>query len=51
MATSDGPKQAFVWTWLPGAVDPVVAGRITQRGGALLADAGGRLGDRVEGGD
>jgi serine/threonine-protein kinase HipA len=39
MATFDGvtgmsgqPTEAFVWVWLPGAVDPVVAGRIWLRG-------------------
>ena len=35
MTTSDGrrgapPTSAFVWVWLPGAADPVVAGRIDQ---------------------
>ncbi len=31
MMTSD-PREAFVWTWLPGADDPVVAGRLDQIG-------------------
>lgn len=26
--TSDPPREAFVWVWLPGATDPVVAGRL-----------------------
>lgn len=26
------PAQAFVWIWLPGAADPVVAARLTDRG-------------------
>ncbi len=26
------PRQAFVWTWLPGAADPVVAGRLDAAG-------------------
>jgi serine/threonine-protein kinase HipA len=26
------PQQAFVWVWLPGAVDPVVAGRLDSDG-------------------
>ncbi len=26
------PRQAFVWVWLPGAVDPVVAGRLDRTG-------------------
>src|SRR4051812_12515447 len=29
------PRSAFVWVWLPGATDPVVAGRV-------VAVAGGR---------
>lgn len=28
MTTSEPPGEAFVWTWLPGASDPVVAGRL-----------------------
>ena len=31
MTTSD-PRTAFVWTWLPGAVEPVVAGRMDADG-------------------
>jgi serine/threonine-protein kinase HipA len=31
MTTSD-PQSAFVWTWLPGADEPVVAGRIDVDG-------------------
>lgn len=30
--TSSDPQQAFVWTWLPGASEPVVAGRIDADG-------------------
>ena len=26
------PQQAFVWVWLPGAIDPVVAGRLDAAG-------------------
>ena len=26
------PAQAFVWIWLPGSADPVVAARVTDRG-------------------
>ena len=26
------PSDAFVWVWLPGAADPVVAGRLTDQG-------------------
>ena len=27
-------KEAFVWIWLPGALDPVIAGRIERQGSA-----------------
>lgn len=30
--TSDAPSEAFVWTWLPGASAPVVAGRLEAVG-------------------
>src|SRR5262249_35491147 len=30
--TSDAPEGAFVWVWLPGASEPVVAGRLTAVG-------------------
>jgi serine/threonine-protein kinase HipA len=30
--TSDVPVEAFVWTWLPGATKPVVAGRLSAVG-------------------
>lgn len=26
-------REAFVWTWLPGATEPVVAGRLVPDGG------------------
>lgn len=26
------PKEAFVWTWLPGSMEPVVAGRLVRTG-------------------
>lgn len=32
MTTSDTPAAAFVWTWLPGASTPVVAGRLDALG-------------------
>jgi serine/threonine-protein kinase HipA len=28
MTTSEPPREAFVWIWLPGAAEPVVAGRL-----------------------
>ncbi len=30
--TSEAPREAFVWTWLPGASEPVVAGRLEPAG-------------------
>lgn len=35
-ASAPSPRTAFVWVWLPGAVDPVVAGRLDARGFAFL---------------
>ena len=28
----DAPASAFVWIWLPGATEPVVAGRLDRDG-------------------
>lgn len=33
-------KDAFVWIWLPGQTEPVVAGRINQRGGTYSFNYG-----------
>src|SRR5579864_6544564 len=33
-------KEAFVWTWLPGATEPVVAGRLAAVGDQLLFNYG-----------
>ena len=40
--TSDGspPREAFVWIWLPGRTEPVVAGRIQPEGGRYLFNYG-----------
>jgi len=41
--TSDpkhSPTEAFVWIWLPGAIDPVVAGRIVRSGPIYLFNYG-----------
>lgn len=32
---SDGPPSAYVWTWLPGSAEPVVAGVLKRRGDLL----------------
>ncbi|WFU10340.1 type II toxin-antitoxin system HipA family toxin [Rhizobium sp. CB3090] len=36
MVTKADATEAFVWTWLPGATEPVVAGRLDQDGERLL---------------
>lgn len=40
--TSDGtpPREAFVWIWLPGATEPVVAGRIQAEGPRYIFNYG-----------
>ncbi len=35
MTSEAEPRQAFVWVWLPGAADPVVAGRLDTVGESL----------------
>ena len=38
---SNGPySEAFAWVWLPGAVDPVVAGKLTADGDHLIFNYG-----------
>ena len=34
MTTSE--RSAFVWVWLPGAIEPVVAGKLVAQGNRLL---------------
>ena len=37
----DAPySEAYVWIWLPGATEPVVAGLLSQQGGALVFNYG-----------
>lgn len=36
MTSKADATEAFVWTWLPGAIEPVVAGRLDQDGERLL---------------
>jgi serine/threonine-protein kinase HipA len=33
-------KEAYVWIWLPGAIDPIVAGRLVREGGRLIFNYG-----------
>ncbi|MCF6266681.1 MAG: type II toxin-antitoxin system HipA family toxin [Desulfuromusa sp.] len=47
--TSNAEKEAFVWIWLPGETEPVVAGRIEADNGNILFNYGksylNRIGD------
>ncbi|MGB5742874.1 MAG: type II toxin-antitoxin system HipA family toxin, partial [Sedimenticolaceae bacterium] len=39
--TSDPPyREAFVWIWLPGESEPVVAGKLTAEGTKLVFNYG-----------
>ena len=46
--TSDqnGARHAFVWIWLPGTIEPVVAGRLTEDGDRLVFNYGRSYLDR-----
>lgn len=38
--TSSAPNELFVWIWLPGATEPVVAGRLAADGPSLVFNYG-----------
>ena len=40
MMTSKPEKEAYVWAWLPGETEPVVAGRLVRDGNNLLFNYG-----------
>ena len=40
MTSDKGPDEAFVWVWLPGYTEPVVAGRIARDGERLIFNYG-----------
>jgi serine/threonine-protein kinase HipA len=40
MTSDASPKEAFVWVWLPGEIEPVVAGRLAAAGDQLLFNYG-----------
>lgn len=42
------PGEAFVWVWLPGATEPVVAGRLARDGGRFLFNYGRRYLERPD---
>ncbi|WP_425404327.1 type II toxin-antitoxin system HipA family toxin [Hwanghaeella sp.] len=37
---AQAPTEVYVWTWLPGETDPVVAGRLTAEGSRLVFNYG-----------
>ncbi|MYI69352.1 MAG: type II toxin-antitoxin system HipA family toxin [Boseongicola sp. SB0673_bin_14] len=45
-ADAEAPEEAYVWTWLPGATEPVVAGRIARDGERLIFNYGQSYLDR-----
>ncbi|APZ42717.1 type II toxin-antitoxin system HipA family toxin [Acidihalobacter ferrooxydans] len=42
------PEEAYVWIWLPGATEPVVAGRIARDSGRLIFNYGQSFLDRSD---
>jgi serine/threonine-protein kinase HipA len=42
------PDEAYVWIWLPGATEPVIAGRIARAGDRLIFNYGQSYLDRAE---
>src|SRR4051794_34126630 len=40
MTSKGAPEELFVWIWLPGETEPVVAGRIAREGGAYVFNYG-----------
>lgn len=42
MISDRRPREAFVWIWLPGAIDPVVAGRLEVDDAGILTFGYGR---------
>jgi serine/threonine-protein kinase HipA len=40
MTSDNNPDEAFVWAWLPGLTEPVVAGRIVRDGERLIFNYG-----------
>ncbi|MEX0694959.1 MAG: HipA domain-containing protein [Rhodospirillales bacterium] len=48
MISKTDATEAFVWIWLPGAIEPVVAGRLTQDGDRLLFTYGASYRERKD---
>ena len=47
--TSNSEREAFVWIWLPGETEPVVAGRLEADNGNILFNYGKSYLDRIGG--
>ena len=47
MISSSGYKEAYVWIWLPGETEPVVAGRLEAGNGQILFNYGRSYLERV----
>lgn len=47
MMSSEKEKQAYVWIWLPGETEPVVAGRLEAVNGNILFNYGKTYLDRI----
>lgn len=47
MISSSGYKEAYVWIWLPGETEPVVAGRLEADNGQILFNYGRSYLERV----
>ena len=46
--TSEAPRQAYVWIWLPDATDPVVCGRLDRRDDRYVFSYGRSYLDRAD---
>ena len=40
ISNASPPRESFVWIWLPGSIEPVVAGRVRADGGRLIFNYG-----------
>jgi serine/threonine-protein kinase HipA len=47
MTSSAQYKEAYVWIWLPGAIEPCVAGKLEAAGGGLLFNYGKSYLERI----
>ena len=47
MTSNDNPTEAYVWIWLPGETEPVVAGLLTQDGNDVVFNYGRSYLDRA----